>query len=188
MTTDPTAELLRAVASQIIEEPEHYRQGHWILLPDGRSLSFGQFFRTRDAHPEEVCGSACCVAGWSVTLANVDKDKALEYGDFDELAAKLLGFSGDLGEAVFDGMADVALASQIFQTAPQALSKRERAEGMARLLQALAEYPPTREAALLKELGIVTHDGMFGSCSIACWDPEDNEPEPLLPPYRKDAS
>jgi hypothetical protein len=93
-------ELLKKVADEILARPEQFRMESW-------------FTPKLDSIPE--CGTACCIAGWAITIAT---DARIE-GKFAPLVARR-GFSfGDAGP-VSSCSAHVAAQKALDLTSAQA--------------------------------------------------------------------
>lgn len=98
--------LFRRIQKMISEYPQAFDMGTW----DGKAgkehgVTMGFDPKTMK---EPNCGSACCVAGWAVTLgANTSLSKFLKDTDeadiwaVSEKATELLGITDDQADAIF---------------------------------------------------------------------------------------
>jgi hypothetical protein len=78
--------LLRKVKKHILEEPKRFIMGDWVVR---KEYPDQQLFDD-DGKPRTFakCGTAACIAGWTMLLSKVDPDKVDSYSG---AASKLLG-------------------------------------------------------------------------------------------------
>ncbi len=106
---DTSYDLLEDIKKAIWEEPKRYNQATYI-----RTLRATKRIPAHSGYAR--CGTAACVAGWTVLMAKPTGEKPadkLAMSDVDKSAAELLGLSWEQSSKLFDGdaMADVAAST-----------------------------------------------------------------------------
>ncbi len=106
---DVSYDLLEDIKQAIWEEPKRYNQATYIRM--NRHLKR----RLKEDHLAQ-CGTAACVAGWTVLMAKPMNEKPAEklaMIDVDRSAAELLGLNWGQSSTLFDGDALSDVASKL---------------------------------------------------------------------------
>jgi hypothetical protein len=89
--------LLRKVKKHILEEPRRLAMGYFVQRKDGLTQTvFESEARDGDEYPFAKCGTAACIAGWTVLLTDQTQEWQIEQN-----AIRLLEIDGREAQRLF---------------------------------------------------------------------------------------
>lgn len=106
-TNQPDYDALAQVLAAIEAHPDTFNMNHFFVSihADGYAKKHNPNLRTCDfPPPQEGCGTACCIAGWTVALLDQEAwEDGLTSNDLEETASALLNLNRDQMYQLFWG-------------------------------------------------------------------------------------